>query len=313
MERVEVTPAAGDDDVILPTEGTDPDSPQGNDGTADEGGEADPNADPADESPDGKPEGLRRQPTQTETPASPGAPEVVVPGAPATDPSNNPDGLKRLPNESQREYALRLELTKTRGLLRTQRTGEIMETIRPGAPSATAPALSEHAQEVLGKYKPEELAALREVLPVLAEQMGFVRKDEIAGTSYAEKAQDALDGFLEKHPEYKPEHDPDGALWGAFKTEFGQYKQPTDPKDYRRLFEKVHTTVFGIQPGGALPKVSAAQRKVQVASHAGASGPTAPSRQMRPGSGASSGLRLDMLKGFDDETKERIASRAGGE
>lgn len=306
MERVEVTPAEGNDDVILP-EGTDPESPQENEGGPD-GGEADPEADPSDDSPDGKPEGLRRTP--------PGAPAPAVApaaAAPASDPSN-PQNLKRQPNETPREFALRIELTKTRGLLRTQRTDEIMGTIRPNAPAPAAPGEpSEAAKAVLGKYKPEELAALREVLPVLAEQMGFVRKDEIAGSTYAEKAQDSLDGFLTKHPEYLPENDPEGTLWNAFKVEFGQYKQPTNPKDYARLFEKVHQEVFGIQPGGTLPKVVAAQKKITVASHAGASGPTAPSRQSRPGSAAGSGLRLDMLKGFDDETKDRIANRASGD
>lgn len=299
-ERVEVTPTAGDDEEVLEPEETDPHSPEGNDGDPD----ADPDADPADESPDGKPEALRQNALPTEkTPAA-------VAAAPA-DPEN-PNGLKRLPEETPREFALRSELTKTRGLLRKQRTDEVMETIRPITPAAKVPELDERTKEVLAKYPKEQLDALREVMPALAAEMGFVRKDELAGSSYADQAQTALDGFLEKHPEYTPEKDHDGTLWTAFKAEFAQYRQPENPKDYRRLFEKVHASVFGIQPGGDLPKVQAAQQKVRVASHAGASGPTA-NRQTNTRSGAGSGLRLDMLKGFDDDEKDRIASRAQGD
>lgn len=295
VERVEVTPAEGDDDIIQP-EGTDADSPQQNDDEP-EGGTEDPENDPEDESPDGKPESIRTQPAA----ATPGE---IAPAPAALEPSN-PYGLKRLPNEPPREFALRLELAKTRTQLREERGHEIMDTVRPATP--TAQAVSPVAAEVLGKYKPEELAALREVLPVIAGEMGFVRKDEIAGSSYTEKVQEELDGFMEKHPEYSPENDPDGTQWNAFKNEFGQFKQPANPRDYRRLFERVHQTVFGIQAGGPLPKVAAAQRKVQVASHAGASGPTS-QRQSRP-AGGSSGLRLDALKGFSDEEKEEIAAR----
>ena len=296
IERVTVTPAEGDDDVIE-TEDTDPDSPQGNEG---EEGDDELDTDPDDESPDGKPEALRH--TQQ---------GGTVPEPIATNDEQYP--IKRIPGETPREFALRLELHTTRQQLRGDRKQELLGQTRAPAPVAPTHTPSPQAQEVLGKYKPEELAALREVMPLLAAEMGFVRKDEIQQTTYAEQTQGELDSFLEKHPEYSPEKDPDGTLWGMFTKEFQLYKQPTNPKDFRRLFEKVHQSVFGIQPStGALPKVIAQQRKVQAASHAGASSSAAPSRQMRPGSGASSGLRLDMLQGFDDDTKNRIAQRAQG-
>ncbi len=300
IERVEVTPAEGDDETIEAEE-TDPASPQGNEGGSDDEGEVDPENDPADASPDGKPEGLKKRPTTpgNQTPAAPAAPEPT-----------NQFGIKRLPDETLREFGMRLELTKTRAMLRKERAGEILDTLRPNAPSpASGGQLSEAAQRVIGKYKPEELAALREVLPVLAGEMGFVRKDELAGSSYADKAQEELDAFVEKHPEYKPENDPEGATWAAFREEFADRKQPANPKELRKLFEKVHQSVFGIQAGGTLPAVQAQQQKVQVASHAGASVPTAPARQ-RSGGGRGNGLRLDALKGFDEETKQRIAQRA---
>lgn len=296
-ERIEIAPS-GDGELVTGPEDTDPDSPQGNDGEDDADGDVDPENDPADAAPDGKPESIR----PTATPAADAASDD-------SDPSNA-DGLRRLSDETPREFARRLEINKLRGQLRIQRTGEILETVQPV--SEAAPAANPAMEAVLSKYKPEELAALREVLPAIAGELGFVRKDELEGTSYKDKVQDELDSFMDRHPEYKPENDKDGTLWDAFKSEHAIYRQPANPKDYRRIFEKVHQTVFGIQAGTPLPKVEAQQRKVQVAGHAGTSGPSAPTRTQR-NSGASSGLRLDALKGFDDETKQRIAARAGGE
>lgn len=301
MERVEVTPA-GDDEEVIQSEETDLDSPQENEGDS-EGEEVDPDNDPADESPDGKPENIRPA-TTVKTPSNNGGKP-----APANEPTDQ-NGLRRLPDETAREFALRLELHKTRGLLREQRGGEIVGAVRPGIP-AQPKTLSAEQQKVLEKYNPKELDALREVMPALAAEMGFVRKDEMEGSTYAEKAQAEMDTFFEKHPEYLPENDPDGTLWQAFKTEFGDYNQPKNPKDLRRIFEKAHQSVFGIQPSGALPKNNAAQRKVEVASHASASKPAATPRREGVSRG-SSGLRLDALKGFSDEEKESIASRANG-
>lgn len=309
VERVEIEPAEGGD--VITTDHPEG-APEGTEGAEPEG-EIDPENDPADESPDGKPEGVVRSHTLPAETTPDKAPASVAPAVPAVDPSN-PHGLKRLPDETPREFARRLEIADLRTQLRGKRTGEIMETIRPVAPQGAQRPLSDKAKEVLAKYPKEQLDALKEVMPAIAEELGFVRKDELQGDTYAEKAQAALDTFLEAHPEYLPEKDVDGTLWNRFKEEFAIYKQPANPKDYARIFNKVHQSVFGIQAGGTLPKtVQAQQKKVQVASHAGASGPTAAQRQMRPGSAAGAGLRLDALKGFSDEDKQRIAERAGGE
>jgi hypothetical protein len=305
MERVEIEPAQGGE-VITPEHPEGIELPEG-----EKSGEYDPENDPEDEAPDDKTqERVVRQ--QNQIPPAEGT-EDVAPGgtAPAEQDLANPYGIKRIPGEPAAQFALRLELAKTRGQLRDKRTGEIMEGIRPGAPTAAPRQLSDHAKEVLAKYPKEQLDALKEVMPALAEELGFVRKDELQGNTYAEKAQEQLDSFLERHPEYLPEKDPEGTLWQRFSEEFKIFKQPENPKDYARLFQKAHQAVFGIQAGGALPKIQAQQKKVQVASHAGASGPTSAQRQMRPGSNVGAGLRLDALKGFSDEDKERIAARAG--
>src|SRR5205085_1980645 len=121
--------------------------------------------------------------------------------------------------------------------------------------------------------------------------------------TYVDRANDELNSFLDKHKEYLPENDKDGILWTAFKTEYGLYKQPSNPKDFQKIFERIHRDVFGIKPAGALTTVNAQREKVKVASHAGAS-PTLPAtreKKATPG-----GLRLDMLKGFTDEEKAEL-------
>lgn len=308
-ERVEVAPAAGGDDEVLLPEDTDLDSPPENDDEPEEGAEVDPENDPADESPDGKPEGIVT-PTEPITPAA-----ALAPAAPATPEPSNKHGLKRGPSESTTEFARRLEIADLRSQLREKRSGEILGNIAP--PSATPgslpplPVASDEEKAVLEKYGAGPVAALKEVFPILAKEMGFVRKEEIAGDAYTRDVQGQLDAFTASHPEYLPENDPGGETWKAFKTEFAQYRPPANAKDFARLFEKVHQNVFGITSGGAtLPRIEAARATVRTAGHAGASGPTAPSRQARS-SAAGSGLRLDALKGFTDEEKQAIISRAG--
>lgn len=203
--------------------------------------------------------------------------------------------VKEVEGETPRERALRLEVTRLKREGRKERAQDFFDKKEPiQAKQEQAP----EAKNVLSKYKPEEIQSLREVLPVIAEEMGFVKKDQIGAATYAEKAQDELDNFLEKHPEYLPEKDEDGMLWRAFKEEYQMYKQPTNPKDFRKIFERVHKDVFGIQAAGPLNKVNAAQEKAKVASYAGTSGPSATRNQKQS---KLQGLRLDMLKGFSEE------------
>lgn len=285
VDRVEIDPAPEGDDTIDP-ENTDPESPEGETGDEPEGGE-----------PEGenRPDGLQQRQA-----ASPEA------AAPAAEPQGD-DGLVPVEDETPRERALRLELHKTRQKLRGERTSDLLGT--PTAPAAGKKEINPEHAAVLSKYKPEELSAIREILPALAEEMGFVREDQLAGRTYGEQAQTALDTFLDKHPEYTPEKDTDGTLWEAFKTEYGLYKQPANPKDFAKIFERIHRDVLGIQPRGPLPKVAAQRERAQVASHAGASAAPAPApRASRPGAAAPGGLRLDMLKGFTDDEKAELTA-----
>lgn len=271
VEVVHIAPATGDDDTILP-EGTDLDSSPENEGE----GEDDSN-----------------KPDQIVTPKT-------APTGDEKKPSGD-DGLQDVEGETPRERAMRAEITRLKQRERKDRTGEVFGTQPPVAASRRA-ELTEADKAVLGKYKPEEIGALKEVLPVLAKEMGYVRGEDLVGASYAEKAQETLDTFLDKHSEYLPENDKDGTLWNAFKAEYALYKQPSNPKDFSKIFDRVHRDVFNIKPTGALSKVNAQQEKTRVASHAGASSQGSAPRE-RAAKPSASGFRTDMLKGFSDEDK----------
>lgn len=283
VERIEVTPAGADaENVDDDAETTDPDSSQEEtDGTEPEADEAEG---------EDKPDELVSHPTAPATDAgSTGAADGAGTG--------EDDGLAAVPGETPRERALRSEVTRLKGKLRGDQVREVIGTEGHAGKSTE---LSETEKATIGKYKPEEVQALKEIFPVLAKEMGFVRKDELESSTFLEKSQDVLNTFLDKHPEYLPENDKDGALWDSFKSQYGLYKPPTNPKDFAKIFDKIHRDVFGIQPGkGALKTVSAQQQKAKSASHAGAS--SAPAAPKGKPATPNSSVRVDMLKGFSDE------------
>lgn len=241
------------------------------------------------------------EPAEAESDAAKGA--EPAPAAPAAN-TKVQAPIKQIPGETPREFAMRQEITRLKRLGRNDRT----QSILGGQPPVVAPAaqkeMSPEKKKILEKYKPEEIGALREVIDVMAEDMGFVRKDQLGVTSYQEKASEELDKFLEKHPEYLPENDPENVLWGSFQREFGMFAKPNNPKDLKKILERVHREVFGIQPAAALKSSTAAREKVKVASHAGASRPRTEGIARR--TAAPAGLRTDMLKGFSDEEKAEL-------
>lgn len=213
-------------------------------------------------------------------------------------PADEDDGLEDVPGETPKERALRGVVKNLRTKLRKERGEDLLGKQPPKLAPGTRKELDDAEKAVLSKYKPEEIAALEEVLPVIAKKQGYVKQDELVQETYADKAQGYLDTFLEKHPEYLPESDTDGTLWEKFKSEFNLYKPPTDPKDFPRIFNKIHKEVFGLKPASSALKVNAQQEKKQVASHAGASKPNTPRQRT---TADTSGYRTDMLKGFSEE------------
>lgn len=191
---------------------------------------------------------------------------------------------KPVDGETVREKALRLETQRLKGLLRTERQNEILPT-QPTAPIA---------QEDDVDLDPEQVKTFDK----LARKLGFVKRDD----QVAQNNNDAFQSFLEEHPEYEQANDKDGILWDQFKAEFKLYAPPQDPKTLKKVLNKVHNEVFGVQPAANLTKINAQREKIKVASHTGASvQKVAPRARVQ----APSGLRMDAMKGFSDaELKE---------
>ena len=197
---------------------------------------------------------------------------------------------KPVEGETPREKALRLEATRLKGLLREQRKEELF---------VKQPTdISKNEEDIAG-YDPEEVKRFK----TLVDKLGYAKKDDILSQTSSERLNDTFSEFMEVHPEYAPETDKDGLLWNQFKAEFALYNPTKDPKILKKVLNKVHNEVYGVQPAKNLNKINASQEKIKVASHTGAS----TGKETRRAVQSPSGLRTDMMKGFDEaEIKELL-------
>ena len=272
IERSEVAPAEGDDADENEIE-TQPDSSQ-------------------EENADEKPES---EETKEETEEV--EPEVTKPAADLTPKTEKYGEIKSIAGETPKEFALRLENARLREKLRGDQGREIMTP----PPAQAKKEMSPEKKKILERYKPEDINTLKEVFEVMADDMGFAKKDELSASTFQREASETLDTFLENHPEYQPQNDTDSTLWNRFKEEYAIYRPAQNTKELKKILEKVHKEVFGIKSAAAITKNEAAKEKVKVASHSGSSKP-APSREgVKRTAPSSQGLRLDMLKGFSDD------------
>ena len=212
------------------------------------------------------------------------------------------DDLKHLQNETPREYALRLELTKLRRANRAKRAEELLEKPK-GISQAQYNELSEEDRNLLAQYDQSELSTFEKVLDVMAKKHGWVKSEDFKATTYNQQASDMLDTFLQEHSEYLPENDKDNVLWSRFQEEFRIYKTPENPKDLRKIFNRIHKDIFGVKSEDELRKIDAQREKIKVASHGGTSS--------QRGSSSTPGSKLDQeqkkhFKGFSDKDFEDL-------
>ena len=210
------------------------------------------------------------------------------------------DEIKHLPGETPREFALRLEITRLKRGNREKRTKELLG--KPEKPSGISKtqyeALEEEDKKLLEQYDPKELGTFEKILGVLGRKHGWVKKEDLKTTTDSRMSEDMLDEFLQSHSEYLPENDKDDVLWGRFREEFKLYKTPENPKDLRKIFNKIHRDIFGVKSEDGLKKIEAQKEKVKVASHSGSSA----SRGVSSPSGAKlTPEQKSHLKGFTDK------------
>ena len=237
VEHGEFTPTEGDDELIEPTETETPSesSTENNEDVAE----------PEAEEPK---EELRERVRSKST-----EPESV----------NQP---KPVEGETPRERALRREVEKLKKQRRDDRSKELFTGPEPIKSVQPEPASDD---ELLSRYDQTELKNLEEVIDVIAKKKGWVRNEELQATSYKQTATDVLDEFLASHPMYLPEQDSDNILWNQFQSEFSLYKTPENPKEYKRIFQKIHNEILGVRQLDEDPKLKAQDEKIKAASHAG--------------------------------------------
>ncbi len=211
--------------------------------------------------------------------------------------------IKRIPGETPKEFALRMEVWRVKEGRRKERSSQLFnkkdETITPNIEVV----LSEDDKQLLSKYNPEEINNFEQILGVVAKKQGWVKRGEISTMTYQDKGQDILDSFLKDHPEYSVDHDPDGILWNRFKEEFSLYKRPNNPNDLKKIFNKVHREIFDIQSVDGLKTINAQKEKLKVASHSGAT----PNRTVSSPQQSSLDPSLKKhMKGFDEGELEEI-------
>jgi hypothetical protein len=215
--------------------------------------------------------------------------------------------IKHLPGETPREYALRWEVTRLKRGNREKRAKDLLGEEKPEKPSGITQAqyneLNDDEKSLLGQYDANELSTFEKILEVLAKKHGWVKREDLASTTRSQVSNDILDDFLQNHSEYLPENDKDNVLWGRFKSEFQLYKVPENPKDLKRIFNKIHQDIFGVKSDEGLKKINAQKEKIKVVSHSGGSATR--------GQSSSEGARLtpeqrSHFKGFSEKDFEEL-------
>lgn len=209
--------------------------------------------------------------------------------------------------ETPREKALRLEIENLRGTNRKKKADDLfVGSESPAKKQEIAP----DRKEKLKKFDPKEIENLREVLDIIGEDLGYVKKDDYQKQSYQNQAKDILDTFLEEHQEYDPTNDKDDVLWNRFQSEFKLYRLPENPRDLKRLFKKIHNDVVGIKPQSDLRKIEADKEKITSASHSAAKSKSKKQEQVvdRSNSSVDRETARKGLKGFTDEEIDDLLS-----
>jgi hypothetical protein len=163
--------------------------------------------------------------------------------------------VKEIPGETPKERALRQVVKKLRGKLREENRKLVSEEPLFVKESGELP-------DELKDYDAEELAKLEKFLSA----RGYIKKDEVEQKAYNSVRDEIWAGFLDEHPEYLPENDTDDVLWKAFQEELGLYARPKNPKDFKKLFDRVHKNIFDENPKISPGQVAAKAEKIKVAS-----------------------------------------------
>lgn len=199
---------------------------------------------------------------------------------------------KEVEGETSRERALRKEVERLRGLNRDKSKKDLVNHIHSDNNVKISEDRITRLKEI---YSEEDLKNFEDVIDVLAEKKGYVKREHAVQDS----ANQTLDGFIDEHPEYSSENDKDDLRWNKFKSILlNDYNlKDKDTKQLKTIFAKVHRDVieeFG-ETESKVNKRNAQELKVKSVSHAGGT----KSEVKKPEKEIPAEVR-NLFKGFED-------------
>ncbi len=160
---------------------------------------------------------------------------------------------------------------------------------------------------VVEGVNPQDVETIEKVIKA----KGYVQKDELASMTYKEKEEAAKNDWLNKHPEYLPENDPDDKNWNALKSKVNSYfRAPANPAEVSLILDSAHAMLIPQQkplPVKGTAATAASQEKLKSTSMAGAGGSTTkdkPSVKTSSGKSIPKSMAHHLIGFTDDEVKE---------
>jgi hypothetical protein len=198
---------------------------------------------------------------------------------------------KPVEGETSREKILRQQIEELRQKIRNK--DQVIKMAEPLISNEEYEALKE-------TYDDDELQKFEKLFDVIGRKKGYVKAEDV----YKDKGQETLNGFLDKHPEYKPENDPNDMRWNTFYKvlERDYNRVGKSPSELAHLFEKVNRDVleeFGESPTKtiATSQRNAELQKIRSVSHTGGTKTEVAKKSNAP---TDPNVRK-MFKDFDDE------------
>lgn len=202
-----------------------------------------------------------------------------------------PKQPKPVEGETPREKALRIQIQELREKIRSK--DQVIKIVEPLISNEEYEALKE-------TYDDDELQKFEKLFDVIGKKKGYVKAEDV----YKDKGQETLNTFLDKHPEYKPENDPEDGRWNTFYKilERDYNRVGKNPTELSKLFEKVNRDVLEELGESPTKTIASSQRnaeiqKIRSVSHTGGTKQEISKKSNAP---TDPNIRK-MFKDFDDE------------
>lgn len=196
-------------------------------------------------------------------------------------------------------------LTEIQELRRDRREAKGSTFQKHDQPAET-PVFIKPEEDVLKDTAPEDVALIEKVLKA----KGYVRKDELAASTFQEKLSSVELSWLEQNPEFKQENDPEDEKWNQVRSYVSRLgMRPTKPDDVREILDIARERLFGKKtaplPEKSLHSVAAKKQNIAVGAKT-SSGGSSPAKPVSKSNDIS--VLKSVLKDFSDEELEELAS-----